>query len=73
MRTLTSIRRRRMVWLSQGGRCVYCGAQLRPEAMHVDHVVAFSRGGPTRLSNLVASCKTCNLKKGAKDVVDLRG
>jgi 5-methylcytosine-specific restriction endonuclease McrA len=60
-----------MLWRSQDGRCFYCGADLDPAAMHVDHVRPYAKGGPTRLANLVAACPSCNLRKGAKDVVDL--
>ncbi len=45
-------------------RCRYCGKPLmREDEMHIDHVHPFSKGGPTIIGNLVASCKDCNLKK----------
>ena len=41
-------------------KCVYCGA----DATHVDHVMPVSKGGAYELSNLRASCASCNMTKG---------
>ena len=68
MRTLRSRRHRLMVWHAQFGLCRYCRAPIQLETMHVDHVVPYAKGGATRIANLVASCPSCNLKKGTKDV-----
>jgi len=45
-----------------GWRCRYCGGP----ANHVDHVVPLARGGIDHERNLAASCRRCNLKKGAR-------
>lgn len=42
--------------------CRYCGAH----ATHVDHVMSLYDGGTDSLSNLVAACVSCNLRKGKK-------
>lgn len=44
-----------------GWTCRYCGGV----ATHADHVVARANGGPDSPANLVGSCRTCNLAKGA--------
>lgn len=47
-------------------RCVLCGRSpaMTPGCeLHVNHVVAFSAGGKTRLDNLRALCSQCNLGK----------
>lgn len=44
-----------------GGKCAYCGAT---SALEIDHVLAKSKGGSDRISNLVLACRSCNLKKG---------
>lgn len=56
-------------------RCHWCGIQLRRPGSdvgappHVDHVVPVALGGaPFDMANLVASCRRCNLSKGAKMV-----
>lgn len=40
--------------------CGYCGS----EADSVDHIIPLSRGGPDKLDNLVAACRSCNTSKG---------
>ncbi len=44
--------------------CHYCG---NPGANEVDHVIARVNGGGDEMSNLVACCRQCNLKKGKKE------
>jgi hypothetical protein len=48
-------------------RCVQCGASpaKTPDiVLHVDHVVAWSKGGETTEENLQTLCSKCNLGKG---------
>ena len=45
-----------------GGRCAYCGAH--PDTM--DHLKALAKGGSNWASNVVPSCKRCNMKKSTK-------
>jgi 5-methylcytosine-specific restriction endonuclease McrA len=40
--------------------CRWCGAP----ATHADHLVPVSKGGPDTLANVVASCATCNQRRG---------
>lgn len=46
----------------QGLPCVYCGAP----AQHADHIVPLSRGWWDYSTNLVPSCKPCNVHKHAR-------
>jgi len=57
---------RRQVFVRDGWTCVYCGSPVCERTGHVDHVLPWSRGGSNEMSNLVAACAECNLKKGAK-------
>ncbi len=53
-----------------GFRCRYCGRSQRDGAvLHVDHVVPFSKGGPTTEDNLITACSDCNLGKSDKPVL----
>lgn len=45
--------------------CRYCGAKAPDAALHVDHVLAASKGGTNDPDNLVAACIRCNIGKGA--------
>ena len=46
--------------------CQYCAKVFKDSELTLDHVTPKSRGGPKTWENLVASCKTCNQKKGSK-------
>jgi 5-methylcytosine-specific restriction protein A len=45
------------------GRCYYCGAQLPPKELTMDHIVPVIRGGRTVKNNVVTACKGCNNRK----------
>jgi hypothetical protein len=47
--------------------CQYCGLRAPSVVLHVDHVVAWSRGGRTELSNLRTACHVCNAGKSDSD------
>ena len=51
---------RRAVFARDGHRCQYCGRA----AENLDHVVPRSRLGPHTWDNVVASCRSCNARKG---------
>jgi 5-methylcytosine-specific restriction endonuclease McrA len=56
--TLAGCEAREYVFEKFGRHCVYCGAVDVP--LNLDHVVPRSRGGSSRVSNLVPSCIPCN-------------
>ena len=45
-------------------KCRHCGTAIDLDTTHIDHIVPFSKGGMTVLSNLQALCSNCNLTKG---------
>ena len=50
--------------------CRFCGASPAKDTsvnLHVDHIVPWSKGGKTTLSNLQTLCSTCNL--GKSDII----
>jgi len=53
----------RNVLIRDNFRCQYCKTKLSLSNGTKDHVVPFSKGGPTEMKNLVASCKSCNARK----------
>lgn len=75
---------RRLVYDKYGGRCAYCGKELRFEDMQVDHIVPVWRGrdhetlskmvaiGDDSVENLNPSCRACNFRKGTNSVEDFR-
>lgn len=60
------------VWKKTNGRCTYCACHLNPfdrnaeDGFHVDHVTPRSAGGTDDITNLVPSCRRCNLAKAAR-------
>ena len=46
-----------------GGVCAYCGREVGPRALTMDHIVPLGRGGRSVRGNVVAACKPCNTKK----------
>ncbi|OWQ90828.1 hypothetical protein CDN99_11715 [Roseateles aquatilis] len=65
-------RRRRHVHERSGGRCHYCGSDLKLESSswHVEHQMPRALGGSDGMPNLVAACATCNLRKGDRTAIE---
>ncbi|MEO7019381.1 MAG: HNH endonuclease [Ktedonobacteraceae bacterium] len=49
--------------------CQYCGKHVRE--LTLDHIIPRSRGGQSTWENLVASCRSCNGKKGNRYLKDV--
>jgi 5-methylcytosine-specific restriction endonuclease McrA len=49
-----------------GRECAYCGAKNVP--LEIEHIIARSKGGSDRVSNLTLACTPCNQEKGNKDI-----
>lgn len=72
---------REAVFNKYGGRCAYCGCELTPRTMQVDHIKAVytssleNDGVETQddnLENLNPSCRQCNFYKGTLDIEQFR-
>ena len=51
-------------------RCVLCGASPATESecrLHVDHIVAWSKGGKAEIENLRTLCEKCNIGRGNRE------
>ena len=57
--------RRSQWWKNRigAGTCHYCGAQVSPAALTLDHIVPLVRGGRSTRGNCVPACKECNSRK----------
>ncbi len=53
------------------GRCHYCGRQVDPAELTLDHIVPLARGGRSTKANCVPCCKECNTLKKTDTPVDL--
>jgi 5-methylcytosine-specific restriction endonuclease McrA len=61
---------RREIFIRDNFTCQYCGRH--GHELTIDHVIPRSRGGLHIWENVVASCKTCNHRKGGKSVAEAR-
>lgn len=60
-------------WLNAVSKeCYYCQISLNEHNFGIDHAKPVSRGGTNDVSNLVASCKTCNSSKGAMTSIEYK-
>jgi len=50
--------------------CQYCGRSAPDVVLHVDHIIPVSEGGENDITNLVTSCKDCNLGKSNRQLDD---
>lgn len=50
--------------------CCYCGHPVEYGKMTVDHVRAFRNGGTNEYTNLIPSCKRCNVRKSDRPVLE---
>lgn len=48
--------------------CQYCGVKLNRMTITIDHIIPRSKGGKRTWNNCVSSCKTCNRRKGNKNL-----
>lgn len=55
----------------QRGVCHYCGKNVGPENLTMDHVIPVARGGRSVRSNCVPCCKECNNAKKTKTPADM--
>lgn len=64
--TLFGVEVREYLLEKWGRRCAYCAAENVP--LEAEHIVARSRGGSNRVSNLTLACIPCNQRKGNRDI-----
>ncbi len=55
---------RKNIMLRDHNTCQYCGRVFTPADLTLDHIVPRSLGGDSTWDNLVASCRSCNNRKG---------
>lgn len=58
------------IYLREQGHCAYCHRKITRRELTFDHVHPSSKGGRTTWDNVVASCQSCNSKKGHKSLKD---
>ena len=69
--TSYSCNRKNVIWRDKYV-CQYCGNKFQYHELTMDHIIPKSRGGDKSWTNIVASCKGCNSKKGNKTPKEAR-
>jgi len=64
-RRLTSTNLRALLFARAKGLCQICGKRLG-KGWHADHIVPWCKTKRTNVFEMQATCRDCNLKKGAK-------
>lgn len=55
--------KRERLFARDGGACFWCGKALNHRTATIDHLHPIRDGGCNHDSNLVLSCRKCNLKR----------
>jgi hypothetical protein len=53
------------LYFKDGKKCPMCKVEFPLDGMEVDHIIPFSKGGPTSLYNAQLLCMKCNREKSA--------
>jgi hypothetical protein len=53
------------------GKCAYCGVDVEIDNFHIDHVESLNNGGGDHKNRTIA-CKSCNCRKGRKNLDQFR-
>jgi 5-methylcytosine-specific restriction endonuclease McrA len=53
----------RNLFETQGHKCAYCGIELTPLILAIDHKIPKSKGGSHTIENLQLVCHNCNISK----------
>lgn len=76
-----SRRTRQLVYDKYGGHCAYCGCELNPKDMQVDHaksvfLSSYENDGEIcqddSIENLMPACRQCNFYKNETDIEGFR-
>ena len=51
-----------------GNQCAYCGTM--EGRLEWEHIIPASRNGPNTIDNMVLSCSSCNMEKGARNPLE---
>jgi hypothetical protein len=63
---------RRLIFARDRFTCAYCAQRFAESQLTVDHIVPASRGGAYSYTNLLAACRACNARKGARSCEEAR-
>ncbi|WP_223926829.1 HNH endonuclease [Prevotella lacticifex] len=56
--------------IKENNFCWYCGKEMPPSKLTIDHVFPRNKGGNNDMDNIIMVCKTCNSSKGNMDLFE---
>lgn len=56
--------------IKENNFCWYCGKEMDPKELTIDHVFSRSKGGDNDMDNIIMVCKSCNSSKGNMDLFE---
>jgi len=57
---------RKNILVRDGHACQYCGRESSPGDLTIDHIIPKVQGGDHGWTNVVACCRSCNMRKGGR-------
>jgi 5-methylcytosine-specific restriction endonuclease McrA len=57
---------RKNILVRDGYKCQYCGDDFNSGDLTVDHIIPKVQGGNNDWTNVVACCRSCNIRKGGR-------
>jgi len=57
---------RKNILVRDGYRCQYCGDDFTSGDLTIDHIIPKVQGGSNDWTNIVACCRSCNVRKGGR-------
>lgn len=63
-----TVKQWRALCKAMGYRCAYCGEKFPYKELTEEHITPLSKGGNHTLSNILPACRSCNCRKGPRDV-----
>jgi len=57
---------RKNILVRDGYVCQYCGGDFTASDLTVDHIIPKVQGGDNGWTNVVACCRSCNMRKGGR-------
>jgi len=57
---------RKNILIRDSHTCQYCGREFSGPDLTIDHIIPKVQGGSNAWTNVVACCRTCNMRKGGR-------
>lgn len=63
----------RRILFKKSPNCYHCQRVLTPLEATLEHLIPYSKGGRSNLTNCVLACEPCNIARGNTDLAEWKG